>query len=39
MLAGEPPHGSGAAFYGRAPTLAEAWFQVRAQIATFVEVL
>jgi hypothetical protein len=39
MIASEPPHGNGAAFYGRAPTLAEAWLQVRKQIAAFREVL
>jgi hypothetical protein len=39
MIASEPPHGSGAAFYGRAPRLADAWYQVRAQIAALVEIL
>jgi hypothetical protein len=39
MIASEPPHGSGTAFYGRAPRLGDAYAAVRAQIATFVEVL
>jgi hypothetical protein len=38
-IASEPPHGSGASFYGRAPTLAEAYYQVRTQIAAFTEAL
>jgi hypothetical protein len=38
-LAAEPAHGGGPAFFGRAPTLAEAYLQVRTQIAVFTEAL
>lgn len=39
MIAVEPPHNSGAAFYGRAPRLADAWLDVRRQIASLAEIL
>jgi hypothetical protein len=39
MITAEPPHNSGAAFYGRAPRLADAYFQVRTKIAAFTEIL
>jgi hypothetical protein len=39
MIAAEPAHGGGPAFYGRAPTLAEAYLDVRTQIAAFTEAL
>ena len=39
LLTNQSPHSNGPAFYARAPTLAEAWLQVREQIAAFVEVL
>lgn len=38
-IASEPPMGSGTAFYGRAPRLADAYLQVRTQIAAFAEAL
>jgi hypothetical protein len=38
MISAEP-HGNGAAFYGRAPRLGDAYAAVRAQIAAFTEAL
>jgi hypothetical protein len=39
MITSEPPHGSGAAFYGRAPTSVGAYHDVHRQIAAFTEAL